>query len=135
MHMTQTYSPPLAASPGVDRAAWAALLVGTAIVAWSGVLVRFLAVGRGLAHGARGAGARRLVALGGARAGAADARRPRRRRMAAGAFRPRLRRRRRFLPLVADGDEGRQRLVHRQRRADPGGGRRRAVFSRARRAA
>ncbi|HXT08519.1 MAG TPA: DMT family transporter [Roseiarcus sp.] len=43
--MTQTYSPPLAASPGVDRAAWAALLVGTAIVAWSGVLVRFLDVG------------------------------------------------------------------------------------------
>ena len=43
--MAQTYSPQLAGSTGVDRAGWAALLVGTAIIAWSGVLARFLDVG------------------------------------------------------------------------------------------
>ena len=30
---------------GIDRAAWIALLVGTGIIAWSGVLARFLDVG------------------------------------------------------------------------------------------
>lgn len=43
--MAQTYSPPLSGSAGVDRAGWAALLTGTAIIAWSGVLARFLDVG------------------------------------------------------------------------------------------
>ena len=43
--MAQTYSPPLGGSASVDRAGWAALLVGTAIIAWSGVLARFLDVG------------------------------------------------------------------------------------------
>jgi drug/metabolite transporter (DMT)-like permease len=33
------------AAPRRDRAAWAALLVGTGIIAWSGVLARFLDVG------------------------------------------------------------------------------------------
>jgi drug/metabolite transporter (DMT)-like permease len=35
----------VASSPAVDRAGWLALLAGTAIIAWSGVLVRFLDVG------------------------------------------------------------------------------------------
>ncbi|HLH50586.1 MAG TPA: hypothetical protein VKV96_14695, partial [Roseiarcus sp.] len=30
---------------GVDRIGWAALLVGTAIIAWSGIIARFLDVG------------------------------------------------------------------------------------------
>jgi drug/metabolite transporter (DMT)-like permease len=45
MDMAQTLSQPIAAAPRVDRAGWAALLVGTAIIAWSGVLARFLDVG------------------------------------------------------------------------------------------
>ncbi len=34
-----------AAAPGKDQIGWAALLVGTGIIAWSGIIARFLDVG------------------------------------------------------------------------------------------
>ncbi len=43
--MTETFSRSVAGPARVDRAGWAALLTGTAIIAWSGVLARFLDVG------------------------------------------------------------------------------------------
>ena len=36
---------PTAVAPKVDTVGWVALLVGTGIIAWSGILVRFLDVG------------------------------------------------------------------------------------------
>jgi drug/metabolite transporter (DMT)-like permease len=43
--MARTHSPSIGGSASFDRAGWAALLAGTAIIAWSGVLARFLDVG------------------------------------------------------------------------------------------
>jgi len=43
--MSATHPAHVAAPPRVDRLGWAALLIGTAIIAWSGVLARMLDVG------------------------------------------------------------------------------------------
>ena len=118
---------------GVDRVGVAALLVGTAIIAWSGVLARFLDVGP-----LAGAAWRMGLAV---PALAVWARfRPRGRTSSpalapvAGLLilaGPRLRARRRFVPCRPDRHESRQRHLHRQCRADPGRRRRRAVLRRA----
>ncbi len=43
--MSSQAETPLTSEPSVDRVGLIALLAGTAIIAWSGVLVRFLDVG------------------------------------------------------------------------------------------